>query len=288
LKEISSRRMLHVTLIFRSGILLGSMSHVQRKMVTVSLFLVAIFTLPTLLYISVYHVTSIWISWSIFLGIMVSSTVLYIFWLEKFDVFELHETALLDRGLSRNDIVSTIENTIMDYAKESIIMFHGALSTLFFDHSKIIKALRGEKGRKLTVRVVFGPQLLVQNHEFLKLAKQGMVILYQLREEDTGGQKGKFHHFVCVDGKHTWLEYDHEPGKCDGGKEWINEPIVAGRCISRFKKLVEKSREVSADSIIASIGKTNFVREYDHAEKKWTPATETELRELAADIKEEI
>jgi hypothetical protein len=120
------------------------------------------------------------------------------------------------------------------------------------------------------------------------LVKQGKVILYQLREEDSGGQKGKFHHFVCVDGKHTWLEYNHEPGKCDGGKEWISEPVVAGRCVSRFKKLVKMSREINADNIIASVGKTNFVSAYDGEQKKWIPATETELRELATDIKEEI
>jgi hypothetical protein len=202
----------------------------------------------------------------------------------------LIEMGIFSPTISRQNVnlQDALKDNIMKHGKlkNTILIFQGELSPLYFENNETLNIIANASMRGVEINVVFGPGIFrVMN--FLKLAKEGRINLYQRSEPDDMDvnwekykKEGKFNHFVYVDGKWVWLERPHPPGECDNqGVVVCDKPLIAKACYDRFYEVSQTSKKINAEKLVESIGVKNF-KEIDKNTKQVRPCNKMEMQEL--------
>lgn len=207
----------------------------------------------------------------------------------------LKEMGIFPRKTKKEDVdlKQALKNNIMKHGKlkNTILILQGELSPEYFENGETLRIIENASRRGVRIAVVFGPQIFAVKN-FLRLAKQGKIELFQRVERDELDmnwrkykQEGKYNHFVYVDGKWVWLEQPHAPGVCDTkGIVFCDAPVVAKACYDRFYEVAQTCKRIDNDHLVESIGRQSFVRLDKNGNIKQCPSSEiTRLKEYIGD-----
>ena len=208
--------------------------------------------------------------------------IIYDNWLKEMGIFS---PTINKRNVNLED---ALKDNIMKHGKlkNTILIFQGELSPSYFQDSATLNIISNASMRGVDINVVFGPRIF-RVMDFLKMAKEGKINLFQRSEPDDMDvnwkkyrEEGKFNHFVYVDGKWVWLERPHAPGECDDqGVIVCDKPLISKACYDRFYEVSQTSKKIDSEHLIESIGKQNFI-ELDKDTKQVRQCSKRETEEL--------